>query len=167
MRTMRPVHKRLRKGQSHLDHGPPRPKNPSDHPSPIQLRPVRQLRGHLPGGGAGAEVDLLKHLVAYGNQNCEVSMLDGILSAETYEDLFNQVEQLYASQIYAYYFDLPFEETLKRHNQKPISHEVGEVELRSWWREKDFLKNIREKVILKEMDVDDIVEMIYQDLTMG
>ena len=111
-------------------------------------------------------IDLLKHLVAYGNQNCEVSILDGILSTDTYEDLFNQIEELYAGHIFAYYFDLPFEETLKRHNQKPISHEFGEIELRSWWREKDFLKNISEKIIFKEMNVDDIVEMIYQDLTM-
>ena len=110
-------------------------------------------------------IDLLKHLVIYGNQNCEVSILDGILYTDIYSDLFCLINELYAGQTFAYYFDIPFEETLKRHSQKPISNKFGETEMRSWWREKDFLKNINEKTIPKEMNVDDIVEMVYQDLT--
>ena len=111
-------------------------------------------------------VDLLKHLVVYGNQNCEASILEGILYTGTYGDLFNLIEKLYAGQIFAYYFDIPFEETLRRHSQKSYAHEFGEAEMRSWWREKDFLTNISEKTIHEEMNADDIVEMIYQDLTM-
>ena len=110
-------------------------------------------------------ISLLKNLILYGYQNCEISILDGILYTDIYKDLFNQIEKLYVGQIFAYYFDIPFEETFKRHNQKPNSHEFGEAEMRRWWREKDLLKNINEKMIHKEMNVDDIVEMIYRDLT--
>ena len=110
-------------------------------------------------------VSLLKNLVMYGYQNCEVSILDGILSTGTYDDLFNLIAELYAGQTFAYYFDIPFEETLRRHNQKSYAHEVGEIQLRKWWREKDLLKNISEKMICKEMNTDDIVEMIYADIT--
>ena len=109
-------------------------------------------------------IDLLKNLVMYGNQNCKVSILDGILYTDIYEDLFVQIEKIFNEKIFAYYFDIPFEETLKRHNQKPNSHEFGEVEMRTWWREKDFLKNISEKIIYKDMNINNIVDLIYQDI---
>jgi len=109
-------------------------------------------------------VSLLQNLVNYGYQNCEVSILEGILSTGTYDDLFSLIEKTYNRQILAYYFDIPFEETLRRHSQKLYAHEVGEIQLRKWWREKDLLKNINEKMIYKETNVDDIVELIYQDL---
>jgi len=110
-------------------------------------------------------VDLLKNFVVYGSQNCEVTILEGILYTNIYESLFNQIEKIYSDKIYAYYFDLPFEETLERHKQKPNCHEFGEPEMSRWWREKDFLTNIREKKIYKEMSLNDTVEFIYQDLT--
>jgi len=115
-------------------------------------------------GSHNQTFSLLKNLVVYGYQNCEVSILDGILSTGTYDDLFNLIEKTYSQQILAYYFDIPFEETLRRHSQKPYAHEVGEIQLRNWWREKDLLKNINEKMIYKDMDVEDIVDLIYQDL---
>ena len=36
--------------------------------------------------------------------------------------------------------------------------------MKRWWREKDFLSNIDEKIIYKEMSLDETVELIYRDL---
>ena len=110
-------------------------------------------------------IDLLKNIVIYGYNKCRVSILDGILYADIYEDLFSYIKKLFTDKIFAYYFDIPFEETLKRHSQKPNTHEFGEDEMRRWWRDNDFLKNISEKMIYKEMSLDSIVDMIYQDIT--
>ena len=109
-------------------------------------------------------VDLLKNLVIYGHQNCDYVILEGILYTDIYDSLFKIIEEAFTDQIYAYYFDLPFEETLKRHQQKNNSHEFGEPEMRRWWRDKDFLINICEKRIHKEMSLDEIVEMIYHEV---
>jgi hypothetical protein len=35
-------------------------------------------------------------------------------------------------KIFTYYFDIPFEETLNRHQYKPNAHEFGEKELIVW-----------------------------------
>lgn len=109
-------------------------------------------------------VDLLKNLVIYGSQNCDFVILEGILYADIYESLFKMIADVFTNQIYAYYFDLPFEETLKRHAQKNISHEYGEPEMKRWWRDKDYLVNIREKRLSMEMSLDETVELIYGDL---
>jgi len=110
-------------------------------------------------------VDLLMNLVMYSNQKCDVAIVEGILYSATYSSLFKQIEELYTGQIFAYYFDISFEETLKRHSQKPYSHEFGEAQMRTWWREKDYLINMCEKKIHDNMSIDDIVELIYHDIT--
>lgn len=109
-------------------------------------------------------IDLLKNLVIYGHQNCDFTILEGILYTDIYESLFKKIEEVFTSQVFAYYFVLPFEETLVRHKQKQNSHEFGEPEMKRWWRDKDYLINIYEKRIYKEMSPDEIVEFIYQDL---
>jgi len=109
-------------------------------------------------------VGLLENLVIYGSRNCEVTILEGILYSDIYESLFNQIVNIFKGRIFAYYFDLPFEETLKRHKQKQNTYEFGENEMRKWWREKDFLTNICEKKIYKEMNLDDTIEFIYRDI---
>lgn len=75
--------------------------------------------------------------------------------------------QIYDTRVYAYYFDLPFEETLKRHQTKPNCHEFGEEAMRDWWREKDFSDVLNEVSIISEKDIESIVSDIYHTVTKG
>lgn len=104
---------------------------------------------------------LMKELLIYGHIHSNIVILEGIMYADWYKPLFDLSVQLYGSEIYAYYFDLPFEETLKRHQTKPNCHEVGEEAMRGWWREKDFSDVLNEVSITSERNIDDIVEDIY------
>lgn len=109
-------------------------------------------------------IDLLINLITYGYHNCEFTILEGILYTDIYESLFRQIETLFKENIFAYYFDVSFEETLKRHFQKPISHEYGEAEMRRWWRDNDLLSRITERKINKTMSIDESVNQIYLSL---
>lgn len=110
---------------------------------------------HTPG------LPLMKELLIYGHNHSNIVILEGIMYADWYKPLFDLSVQLYGSEIYAYYFDLPFEETLKRHQTKPNCHEFGEEAMRGWWREKDFSDVLNEVSITSERNIDDIVEDIY------
>lgn len=110
---------------------------------------------------------LLIHMLQYGRKNCEVVILEGILDAAYYKELFECAVEEYGSEIFAYYYDLPFEETLRRHETKPNRHEFGEAAMRSWWKEKDFIGIIPEKVLTKELGLDEAVEMIYGEVISG
>ena len=68
---------------------------------------------------------------------------------------------LYGTEVYAYYFDLPFEETLKRHKTKPNCNEFGEEAMRGWWREKDYSDVLHEVSITAEKDRESIVRDIW------
>jgi len=105
---------------------------------------------------------LLIHMLKYGRKNCEIVILEGILDSECYRELFKCAIEEYGSNIYAYYYDLPFEETLRRHETKPNCHEFGESAMRRWWKEKDFIGSIPETILAKEMKFDQTVDMIYE-----
>ena len=100
---------------------------------------------------------LMKELLTYGSRHCDIVILEGIMHAEWYKPLFALAHKLYGKHIYAYYFDLPFEETLKRHRTKPNCHEFGEEELRIWWCEKDFSDVLNESCITSDKNIESIV----------
>lgn len=105
-------------------------------------------------------IPLMKELLIYGNNHSDVVILEGIMYADWYKPLFELAVRLYGSNIYAYYFDLSFEETLSRHQTKPNCHEFGEEAMRRWWREKDFSDILNEVSITAEKSMDIIVENI-------
>ena len=104
---------------------------------------------------------LIMQMLKYGRQNSEITILEGILPAEVYMPLFELAVQEYGKDIFAFYYDLPFEETLQRHATKPNRADFGEQDMRRWWIEKDFINMIPEKIISKDFSISDTVEMIY------
>lgn len=109
-------------------------------------------------------VPLMKELLIYGNKHSEIVILEGIMYADWYKSLFELAVQLYDIRVYAYYFDLPFEETLKRHQTKPNCNDFGEEEMRRWWREKDFSDVLDEVSITSDKDKESIVREIYDSI---
>ena len=110
---------------------------------------------------------LMQELVAYGRDHCEITILEGILTSQWYEPLFDSAKTLFGDAVFAYYYDLPFEVTLLRHQTKSNREEFGENDMRDWWREKDYLKNISENALTAEMSLEETIERIYRDVTLA
>lgn len=104
---------------------------------------------------------LMKELLIYGSRHSDFVILEGIMHREWYKPLFELAVLLYDTEVYAYYFDLTFEETLKRHMTRSKCHEFGEDAMRRWWREKDFSDILNETLITSEKDMESIVMDIY------
>ena len=110
---------------------------------------------------------LLKELLIYGNQHSDIVILEGIMYADWYKPLFELAVELYDKNIYAYYFDLPFEETIRRHQTRAKCEEFGEEALRKWWREKDYSDVLSEINITAEKDKESIIQEIYDAVRGG
>lgn len=108
---------------------------------------------------------LMKELLTYGSNHSDIVILEGIMYADWYRPLFEWAIQLYGTGVYAYYFDLPFEETIKRHQTKPNCHEFGEEAMRGWWREKDFSDVLNEVRITSEQSIESIVTDIVNTVS--
>lgn len=115
-------------------------------------------------GESTEAIPLMKELLAYGIKHSDIVILEGIMYEEWYNPLFKVANELYGANVYSYYFDIPFEETVRRHQTRSKSQEFGEEHMRGWWREKDFSAVLKEQLITCEMDVNSIVAKVYADL---
>jgi hypothetical protein len=114
-----------------------------------------------------AALPLLIALLNYGFLHCENVILEGILNANWYMPLFEFAIKLFGDRVFVYYYDIPFEETLKRHETKEKKFEFGEAEMRRWWNEKDFIKIIPEHVFTQEISLEDAMNTILNDISVS
>lgn len=124
---------------------------------------IRRNILHTKDGENSIAVDLLKDLILFGKKHNSIIILEGILNSVWYESLFNLIQKNFNS-IYTYYYDIPFDETVKRFQTKSnVSY--TEQDMKRWWNEKDLLGFDNEKVISKDMSADDTVKMILKNCT--
>lgn len=90
--------------------------------------------------------------------------MEGILNAEWYEPLFKLAQQFFGDEIFAYYFNIPFEETILRHQQRHISS-FEEKQMRLWWKEKDYINFISETKFSSRTTLRQETKKIMKDIS--
>ncbi|MET7799286.1 AAA family ATPase [Streptomyces decoyicus] len=90
-------------------------------------------------------------------------VVEGILYADRYGQMLQQLRADHRGRTHCYYLDVPFPETLARHATKPIATEVGESQLREWYRPLDLLPGGIETVIDAGSILADTVDRIMHD----
>lgn len=109
-------------------------------------------------------VQLIYDLAMYGKKIGFDVIIEGIMHADKCSEMLQKIIDDFGGESHVYYFDVSFEETLRRHETKLIEkNEYGEAEMRSWWRDKDYLGLRTEKLIPEHMSKEQIIEIIYND----
>lgn len=109
---------------------------------------------------------LMETIARWGAQNCAVTIIEGILYSERYDSLFRALPALF-DPIHAYYFDVSFEETLRRHETRPQRTLFGPEHMRDWWLDHDLLTVIPEAIIPESSTLDETVARIIRDIEKG
>ena len=91
-------------------------------------------------------------------------VLEGILPRKHYGDMLTNLLADHLGPAYIYYFDIPFEETLRRHETKPNSHEFGEKEMRQWYMPQDFLGVESERIISHTLSLKEVLDQIIGEV---
>lgn len=117
--------------------------------------------------GVEKSLPLMQELLKYGRRNSEITVMEGVLPSDAYRPLFETALEEFGDRIFAYYYDIPFEETLRRHQTKPNRGDFGEKEMRRWWREKDLLGTLPETVFTEELSIESAMETILRDIDSG
>ena len=93
---------------------------------------------------------LMIELLKYGNEHSDIVILEGIMYDEWYNPLFNVANELYGANVYSYYFNIPFEETVRRHQTRSICANGGGKKIfHLFLRKKLFLVKWMRNVLLK------------------
>lgn len=123
---------------------------------------IRRDLLHTNDGENSIAIDLLEQLALFGKKHSNFIVLEGILNSRWYKALFNLIQKNF-NNIYTYYYDIPFDETVKRFLTKSnTDYTIQDME--RWWNENDLIGFNEEKMISKDMSVNDVVEMILNDI---
>lgn len=124
------------------------------------LRRVVLRERDRPGG---ANIGLIDAVARYALNAGYHVVLEGLLYADRYGDMLARLREDHRGPTRGYYLDVPFAETLLRHAGKPIAHEVGEADLRAWYRRLDLLPGAVETVIGADSTLTQTVDRIMCD----
>lgn len=105
----------------------------------------------------------LNLLCEYGRKNNFTVILEGIYPTKQYETILTTLSKSFPKS-YFYYFDISFNESVRRHNTRKKKSEFGVEELRKWYTPSDTMAIEEEKVINDEAQENEIVTMILNDL---
>ncbi|MEU2078588.1 AAA family ATPase [Streptomyces sp. NPDC013489] len=117
----------------------------------------------VPGG---VNVGLLDLTTRYALDHGFHAVLEGILSAAHYGEMLTGLLADYRGRAHAYYLDVPYEETLRRHATKPDAEYLKHVtadHLRDWYREKDLLPGGEETVIPASSTLDETAQKVMRE----
>lgn len=109
-------------------------------------------------------IQLIYDLCMYGNNVGYTVILEGILSNKKYGAMLRRLLDDFQGEKLIYYFDVSFEETVRRHAIKPNAHEFGESEMRQWWKDQDVLNVPGEQRIGEQLSQAEIVDLIHRDV---
>lgn len=110
-------------------------------------------------------IGLIEQTVRYVIERDYDVILEGIFYSQRYGDMLRQL-LAESTENHVYYFDISFEETLRRHNTKPNAHEFGKTEMRGWYHAHDALAAEGERVLAETLSQEQIIHEILHDLGM-
>jgi GNAT superfamily N-acetyltransferase len=97
----------------------------------------------------GANIGLVDQVTRYALDHDYHVVLDGIFYADRYGPMLAGLSRDHPGRSYFYYLDVSLEETTRRHAMRPQAAEFGPAQLRDWYRPRDLLSSVSERVILE------------------
>ena len=84
-------------------------------------------------------IDLTETLARFGYEHDLLVLVEGFYETDIYGQMLEQLRNLFGSQTLAYYYDLTFEETVRRHQTRAKQEEFTPADMKRWWKDRDFL----------------------------
>jgi predicted kinase len=125
---------------------------------------LRRIVLKEPDRSDGVNIGLIDVTARYALDHGYHVIVEGILNRDHYGAMLLQLGNDHRGKTSYFYFDVSFEETLRRHQSKPQATEYGEAEMRSWYRPQDYLAGEVEHIIPEETSLEDAVALIMNEV---
>lgn len=110
-----------------------------------------------------ANIDLISMCVRFALQRGFNVVLEGILRADHYAVMLEELHREYPGASAWYYLDISFAETVRRHAIRPQETEFSTEDMRGWYRPNDLLSFVDETIIGENSPLTDTVDRIYRE----
>jgi hypothetical protein len=119
------------------------------------------------GGGSKPNSDTIHKMIQHNvltalNDGYDV-ILEGILSVRSYSTVLENIFKEHPNENYIFYFDIPFDETLRRHKQrKTPEHKFTDEDMREWYPSSYPSQHKFEQIIPASFTLADTVTFILE-----
>lgn len=107
-------------------------------------------------------MELIARIVEFALERGYDVILEGILKFRRHQGMLERLLRA-CPDAHVYYFDVSFEETLRRHATKPNAREFGEKEMREWYVPRDLTGFPGERVIPEGNGLEETVRQILEE----
>jgi hypothetical protein len=91
------------------------------------------------------------------------AVLDGIFYADRYEQMLARLASDHRGRSRFYYLDVSMDETIRRHATRPQAADFSPEDMRHWYRARDLLGSVHERVIPQTSTLQDTIGVILAD----
>jgi len=89
------------------------------------------------GGGSKPNSEVIHSMIEHNALTALLAgynvILEGILSVQSYQSIIERLIKQHSGRSFIFYFDIRFEETVKRHNCKKSTYDYGVDEMKEWY----------------------------------
>ena len=114
----------------------------------------------VPGG---VNIGLIDQVARYCLDHGQQVVLDGILYADRYGQMLAGLNGDHVGGSHFYYLDVSLDETLRRHATRPQAAEFGPDDMRGWYRRRDLLSSIQERIIPETSTLQQTTTLILEE----
>jgi adenylate kinase family enzyme len=111
----------------------------------------------------GANIELINQTARFALDRGWDVIIDGILHTERYAAMLDTLRRAHLGRSCFYYFDVSWDETIRRHHTRPQVNEFGVEQMRRWYRERDLLGFDEERIIPETSTLTDTVRRVLSE----
>lgn len=93
-------------------------------------------------------------------------IVEGILFSQSHADMLVNLVRDHAGITACFYYDLTFDETVKRHATKPQAAEYGAEMMANWYRKRDLIPELNETILDATLSLDEAVSLMMNTATL-
>lgn len=111
----------------------------------------------------GVNIGLIDQIARHALDQDYHAVLDGIFYADRYEDMLARLAQDHRGLTRFYYLDVSLDETIRRHAARPQAADFSPADMRQWYRARDLLGSVEERMITQTSTLQDTVSVILAE----
>jgi predicted kinase len=115
----------------------------------------------------GANIGLIDQITRYSLHCGYHVVLDGIFYADHYEPMLAALDRDHLGLSRFYYLDVSMEETFRRHAARPQAADFSTDDIRDWYRSRDLVAGIRERVIPERSTLQQTTTLILDEIQLA
>jgi tRNA uridine 5-carbamoylmethylation protein Kti12 len=108
-------------------------------------------------------IALIQKICIYGLELKKNVILDGILDRWKYGEMLATLIKEWGDNVHIYYYDIPLEVTLERHDMRPQKNMFSKDAMRGWYNSDNKLNLPNEHIFDEKISVDEAVAKILAD----